>query len=32
MQKFLIALTATDNISKKTSTGYLPLRVFAAGN
>jgi hypothetical protein len=29
---FLIAVTATDNISKKTSTVYLPLRVFPAGN
>lgn len=29
---FLIQLKATDNVSKKTSTVYLPLRVFPASN
>jgi hypothetical protein len=29
---FLIELTATDNISKKSSKVYLPLRVFPAGS
>lgn len=29
---FLIHLTATDNLTKKTSEVYLPLRVFPAGN
>ena len=29
---FLIELKATDNVSKKTSKVYLPLRVFPAGS